>query len=100
MQFRPSPEPEVSVRRPAQQRSRSDRECPLDTAGDRCLWHVGGTTKENDDARAWRRRLQLGRRVRPVPGDHFLVGKGPEGAAVEDDAGSGREATVTSSSGG
>jgi hypothetical protein len=34
---------------PAQRPPRSDRDCPLDTAGDRCLWHVAGTAGENDD---------------------------------------------------
>jgi hypothetical protein len=36
---------------------RSDRDYPLYTAGARCLWHVGGTAGENDDARTWRQRL-------------------------------------------
>jgi hypothetical protein len=30
--------------------------------------------------RTWRRRLQLGQRVRPVLGDHRLVAKSLEGA--------------------
>jgi hypothetical protein len=47
MQFRPSPPPQVSGERPAQRSSPSDRECPLDTIGDRCLWHVGGTAGED-----------------------------------------------------
>jgi hypothetical protein len=34
---------QVRAKRPAQRPSRSDRCCPLDTARDRCLWHVGGT---------------------------------------------------------
>jgi hypothetical protein len=51
---------------------------PLDTAGDRCLWHAGGTADKNDDASAWRRRLQLGQTVRPVLGDHRLVAESPE----------------------
>jgi hypothetical protein len=79
MQFRAPPPPQVSGVRPAQPPSPSDRDYPLDTAGDRCLWHVGGTAGTNDDARAWR-RLRLGRRVRPGPGDRCLVGKGPEGS--------------------
>ena len=45
---------------PASRPSRSDRECPLHTARDRCLWHVGGTASENEMAPTWRRRLQLG----------------------------------------
>jgi hypothetical protein len=48
MQFRASPPPQVSRARPAQRPSPSDREYPLDTAGDRCLWHVGGTAGEDD----------------------------------------------------
>jgi hypothetical protein len=35
--------------RAAQRPPRSDRDCLLDTARDRCLWHVGGTAGENDD---------------------------------------------------
>jgi hypothetical protein len=27
----------------------SDRDYPLHTARDRCLWHAGGTAGENDD---------------------------------------------------
>jgi hypothetical protein len=41
---------------------------------------VGGTAGEKDDALTWRRRLQLGPRVRPVLSDHRLVGKSPEGS--------------------
>jgi hypothetical protein len=80
MQFRPSPPPQVRGERPAHQPPRSDRDCPLDTAGVRCLWHVGGTAGTNDDPRAWRRRLQLGQRARPVSGDHLIVGKSQEGS--------------------
>jgi hypothetical protein len=43
---------------PAQSPSPSDRDCPLRTAGDRCLWHAGGTASENNDARTRRRRLR------------------------------------------
>jgi hypothetical protein len=43
MQFRPAPLPLVRGVQPAQRPSWSDRGCPLDTAGDRCLWHAGGT---------------------------------------------------------
>jgi hypothetical protein len=49
MQFRPPLEPQVRDPRAVQRPPRSDRDCPLDTAGDRCLWHVGGTAGENDD---------------------------------------------------
>ena len=75
MQFRAAPPPQVWDRRPAQRPASSDRECPLDTARDRCLWHVGGTTGENDGARTWPQWLQLYCWVRPVLGDHRLVGK-------------------------
>jgi hypothetical protein len=51
MQFRALPKLQVSGVRPAQPPSPSDREYPLDTAGDRCLWHAGGTAGENDEAR-------------------------------------------------
>ena len=51
------PHPRSEAVRPAQRPSPSDRDCPLDTARDRCLWHAGGTAGENDDARTWRRRL-------------------------------------------
>jgi hypothetical protein len=74
------PYPRSGSWRPAQRSSSSDRECPLDTAGDRCLWHVGGTAGENDGARTWPLRLQLDCSVRPVLGDHRLVGKSPEGS--------------------
>jgi hypothetical protein len=43
---------QVSGMCPASRPSRSDRDCPLDTAYDRCFWHVGGTAGTNDDARA------------------------------------------------
>ena len=49
MQFRLPPLPQVRSWRPARWSSRSDRDCPLDTAGDRCLWHVGGTAGETGD---------------------------------------------------
>jgi hypothetical protein len=67
----------------AKRPSRSDRDCPLDTARALSIWHVGGTAGENHDARAWRRRLQLGRRVRPDLGDQLprwqVVGDGAAG---------------------
>ena len=44
------------------------RWCPLLVARG---WHDG----ENYDARTWRRRLRLDCWVRPVLGDHCLVGK-------------------------
>jgi hypothetical protein len=66
MQFRPAQVVQVSGMWPASRPSPIDRECPLHAAGDRCLWHVGGTAGENDDARSRRQRLQLAWRVRPV----------------------------------
>ena len=43
---------QVSAQRPAQPLSWSDRGCPLDTAGDRCLWHAGGTADASGPGRA------------------------------------------------
>jgi hypothetical protein len=57
MQFRVALLSQVTGRRAVQRPFPSDRDCPLHTAGDRCLWHVGGTAGENDDAPTWRRRL-------------------------------------------
>jgi hypothetical protein len=57
MQFRAPLPPQVSGVRPAKRPSPSDRDYPLDTVVDRCLWHVGGTAGENDGAPTWRRRL-------------------------------------------
>ena len=57
MQVRAAQLVQVSGMWPASRLSRSDRECPLHTARDRCLWHAGGTAGENADAQAWRRRL-------------------------------------------
>jgi hypothetical protein len=42
-------------------------------------WHGG----ENDGAHTWLLRLQLNYWVRPVLGDHRLVGQQPEGLAAE-----------------
>jgi hypothetical protein len=60
------------------------RGCPLGTGRDCCKWHGSGTTDEDDVPRAWRRRNQLDRRVRPDPGDACLVAKGPSGPAAAD----------------
>jgi hypothetical protein len=57
MQFRAPPPPQVSGVRPCPAAFPSDRDYPPDTAGDRSLWHAGGTAGENDDARTRRRRL-------------------------------------------
>jgi hypothetical protein len=80
MQFRGAKAEQVRAARPAKRSSSSDRDCPLDTARDRCLWHVGGTAGTNEDVRTWRRRLQLGRKVRRFPGVHCIVGKSPQGS--------------------
>jgi hypothetical protein len=48
MQFRAAALPQVSAERPAQRPPPSDRDCPWDTARDRCLWHAGGTAGEHD----------------------------------------------------
>ena len=50
MQFRAPLPPQVSGVRPAQRPCPSDRDCPRDTAGDRCLWHMGGAAGEDGDA--------------------------------------------------
>src|SRR5829696_1053289 len=44
------PHPRSGTSRPAQRPPSIDRDCPLDTARDRCLWHAGGTAGEDDDA--------------------------------------------------
>src|SRR5512133_1436733 len=72
----------------AQRPSRSDRGCPLDTAGDRCLWHVGGTAGENDVAAPVGEGSPPAGRVRLIPGDDGLVGKPRSGAAASDRPGS------------
>ena len=56
------------------------RGCPVGTVQDRCEWHACGTTSEDDPRTPWRHWLRLDRRVRPVLGDHRLVGKSPEGS--------------------
>jgi hypothetical protein len=55
MQFRAPPLPQVSGVRSVQLPSPSDREYPLDTAGDRCLWHAGGTADENHPSLSYER---------------------------------------------
>jgi hypothetical protein len=69
MQFRAAQVVQVSGMWPASRLSRSDRECPLHTARDRCLWHVGGTP-----ARTTISRLTATAPARPQgearPGDH------------------------------
>jgi hypothetical protein len=78
MQFRPPPPPQVRAVHPAQRPPSSDRDCPLDTAGDRCLWHAGGTAGENDAARSWRRRL----RARPGGSPGWPTRGGPPTTGV------------------
>jgi hypothetical protein len=56
------------------------RGCPMGTDQDRCEWHVSGTAGQDDARAPWRRWLHLDWRVRPVFGDHRLVGKRPEGS--------------------
>jgi hypothetical protein len=51
------PRPRLRAGRSAQRSTASDRDCPLDTARARPLWHAGGTAGENNDARTWRQRL-------------------------------------------
>jgi hypothetical protein len=58
----------------------SDRDYPLDIAGDRCLWHAGGTAGENDEVATWWRRLPARPTAGPVFGDCRPVGKSPEGS--------------------
>jgi hypothetical protein len=72
------PHPRSATGYPVQRRSRSDRECPLVTAGDRCLWHAGGTAGENDAARSWRRRL----RARPGGSPGWPTRGGPPTTGV------------------
>jgi hypothetical protein len=48
---------QVRSSQPAQRSYRIYRDCPLDIARARCLWHAGGTAGENDVVRTWRRRL-------------------------------------------
>jgi hypothetical protein len=57
-----------------------DRGCPWTTAADRCLGHVGGTAGEDDSSQPGGEGHRLGRRVRPVLGDHLPRGKPPEAA--------------------
>jgi len=49
------------------------------TAAIRCVGHFGGTAGETPQTRRGRNGRQLGRRVRPVPGNPSLVGKRPVG---------------------
>jgi hypothetical protein len=75
MQFLASQVVQVRGARPAHRPPRSDRDCPWDTAGDRCLWHAGGTAGEDDLAHRGASSLHLDCRVRPVLSNHRIVGK-------------------------
>jgi len=62
---------------------RSDRDDPLDTAGDRCLLHAGGTAGEDDDDRQVTATAPAVGRVRLVVGDLPPRGQDPEGLAAD-----------------
>jgi hypothetical protein len=59
------PHPRSAACAPVQPPSPSDRECPLHTARDRCLWHVGGAAGENDHLARGGNGSQLGQKVSP-----------------------------------
>jgi hypothetical protein len=80
MQFRPSPPLQVRAVRPAYLPPRSDRDCPLGTARDRCLWHADGTAGENDEARPWRRMAARSARGQVRPWYPLHHGQEPEGS--------------------
>jgi hypothetical protein len=81
MQFRAASLPQVRGGRPAQPPSRSDRDCPPDTARACCLWHAGGTAGENASLARAGNGSQLVGRIRPVPRvTDRLVGKSPKGS--------------------
>ena len=82
MQFRPPPPPQVKAVSAAHRPTTSDRGCPLDTAGDRCLWHAGGTAGQNDAFPAGGDGSQLDRRARPVLSDPSPRGQEPGGLAA------------------
>jgi hypothetical protein len=63
------------------------RGCPAVTVQDCCEWHGSGTDAEDDPGIQLRRRHYLDRRVRPILGNHRLVGKPRRGAAVHSPAG-------------
>jgi hypothetical protein len=51
------------------------RSCPLGTGRDRCEWHAGGTADEINPSTRVRRCSQPRPWVRPILGNHCLVGK-------------------------
>jgi hypothetical protein len=65
MQFRAPQIVQVTGMCPASRPPPIDRDCPPETARDRCLWHAGGTAGKNNRSPTWRRRLQRSQRVRP-----------------------------------
>jgi hypothetical protein len=56
------------------------RNCPLGSVQDFCEWHASGTAVEDDAEQPVCLRFHPDRRVRPVLGDHHLVGKSLEGS--------------------
>ena len=56
------------------------RGCPLGTGQDRCEWHAGGTAGVGDPGIRLSRWLHPDRTVRPVFGDHRVVGESPKGS--------------------
>jgi hypothetical protein len=67
---------------PVQRPPRSDRDCPVDTDGDRCLWHAGGAAVRTMWLAPGGEGSPLAGQVRLVPGDDGLVGKPGSGAAA------------------
>jgi hypothetical protein len=60
----------------AQRPCRSDRDCPLDTAGDRYLWHASGTADKRCCFYLTATGLSLAE-SEAVPGDHRVMDKSP-----------------------
>jgi hypothetical protein len=81
--FGPLRHPRSQAVRPAHRPSPSDRGCPLDTVGDRCLWHAGGTAGQNDAFPAGGDGSQFDRRARSVFGDPSPRGQEPGGLAAD-----------------
>jgi hypothetical protein len=75
--FGPLRFPRSGVIRPGRRSMRSDRDYPLRTAGDRCLWHVGGTTGGYDHDALVTATAPAVRRVRLVLGDVPPCGQEP-----------------------
>jgi hypothetical protein len=62
---------------------RSDRDYPLRTAGDRCVWQVDGTAGEDDDDPHVTAMAPAIGRVRLVVGDVTAARQEPEGLAAD-----------------